>query len=149
MRAQVNSSTNVDIWWLIQTFKYQCLWVPSAFWIDFGVWFEDQKRFFLSKCPHYIKGYILNLGSMFFIFSLVLDLAYIDYTLRQIWSVYLQNLQCCEHSNKCLLLVIQQVEVLLNFFWESIFKQHQAIPFFGKHVHKDDHAFYVFKIGSG
>ena len=62
-------------------------------------------------------GYIINKGSMFFLFSLVLNLAYIDYSLCQILSVYMQYLRCCDHSNKCLFLVIQQAEVLLNFFW--------------------------------
>ena len=53
-----------------------------------------------------------------FLFALVLNLAYIDYSLCQIWSVYMQYLHCCDHSNECLFLVIQQAEVLLNFFGE-------------------------------
>ena len=69
----------------------------------------------LSKCPHHIMGYIINLGSMIFLFSLVLNLSYIDYFLCQIWSKYMQYLQCCDHYNKCLFLVTQQAEVL-NFF---------------------------------
>ena len=63
-------------------------------------------------------GYIMNLGSMFFLFSLVLNLAYIDYSMCQIWSVYIQYLGCCDHYNECLFLVIQQADVLLNFFGE-------------------------------
>ena len=47
--------------------------------------------------------------------SLVLNLAYIDYSLCLIWSIHMVYLQCCDHSNKCLFLVIQQV--LVNFFW--------------------------------
>ena len=73
---------------------------------------------FLSKWPHYIMGYIIHLGSMFFLFSLVLNLAYIDYSLCQIWSVHMHYLRRCDHSNNCLFLVIQRAEVLLNFFGE-------------------------------
>ena len=51
----------------------------------------------------------------FSLFPLLLNLAYIDYTLCQIWSVYMQYLRCWDHSNKCLFLVIQQAGVLLNF----------------------------------
>ena len=61
-------------------------------------------------------NYIINSGSMFFIVSLVCYLAYIDYSLCQIWSVYTQYLQCCAHSKNCLFPVVQQAEVLLNFF---------------------------------
>ena len=53
---------------------------------------------------------------MFFLFSLVLNLAYIDYTLCQIWSAYMQYLRRCDHTDKCSFLVIQQAEVLLNLF---------------------------------
>ena len=116
-RAQVNSSTIANICWLIQTFKYQ--------FCGFQVHFESNmvynlktKSDFWSKYPHYIMDYILNLGSMFFLVSLVWNLAYIDYSLCQIWSVYMQYLQCCDHSKKCLFLVVQQAEVLLNFFGE-------------------------------
>ena len=78
------------------------------------------KNGFWSKCPHYIMGYITHLGSIFFLLSLVLNLAYIDDSLCQIWSVYTQYLRCCGCSNKCLLLVFQQAEVLLNFFLVSV-----------------------------
>ena len=61
-------------------------------------------------------GYIIKLGSIFFLFALVSNLAYIEYRLYQIWSVYMQYLLCYDHSNKGLFLVIQQAEVLLNFF---------------------------------
>ena len=64
--------------------------------------------------------YIINLGSMFFLVSLVWNLAYIDYSLCQIWSVYMQYLQFCDLSKKCLFLVVQQAEVLLNFFGECM-----------------------------
>ena len=60
-------------------------------------------------------GYITNSGSIFFLFSLVLILAYIDYSLSQILSIYMQYFWCCDYSNKCFFLVIQQAEVLLNF----------------------------------
>ena len=117
MRAQVNSNTMSNICWLIQTFKYQRF--------GFQVYFKSilvynlkTKSDFWSKWPHYIMGYIINLGSMFFLFSLVLNLAYIDYSLCQILSVYMQYLPCCDHFNKCLFPVNQQAEVLLNFFDE-------------------------------
>ena len=29
--------------------------------------------------------------------------------------IYMQHLRCCDHSNKCLFLVFQKAEVLLNF----------------------------------
>ena len=121
MRAQMNSNTiaNTCICWLIQTFKYQCC--------GFQVHFKSilvhnlkTKRDFWSTCTHYIMGYIINLGSLFFLLSLVLNLAYIDCLLCQIWSVYMQYLRYCDHSNKCLFLVIQQAEVLLNFFGECM-----------------------------
>ena len=73
------------------------------------------KAIFLSKCVYYIMGYIINWGSIFFLFPLILNLAYIDHSLCQIWSIYTQYFLCCDHSNKCLFLVIQQAEVLLNF----------------------------------
>ena len=114
MRAQVNSNAIANICWLIQTFKYQCC--------GFQVHFKSilvhnlkTKGDFWSQWPHYIRGYITNLGSIFFVFTLVLHEAYIDYPLCQIWSVYMQYLRCCDHSNKCLFLVIQEAEVLLNF----------------------------------
>ena len=97
MRAQVNSSTITDICWLIQTFKYQ--------FCGFQVHFESNmvynlktKSDFWSKCLHNIMDYIINLGPMFFLVLLVWNLAYIDYSLCQIWSVYMQYLQCCDYS---------------------------------------------------
>ena len=62
-------------------------------------------------------GCIINSGPVFFLFSLVLDLAYIEYSVYQIWSGYMQYSRCYNNSNKCLFLVFQQTEVLLNFFW--------------------------------
>ena len=101
MRAQVNSSTIANICWLTQTFKYQ--------FCGFQVHFESNmvynlknKSDFLSKRPHYIMDYIINLGSMFFLVSLVWNLAYIGYSLCQIWSVYMQYLQYCDYSKKTL-----------------------------------------------
>ena len=114
--AQVNFSTVANICWLKQTFRKQC----CGFQEHFKSKFEHNlktKRDFWSKCPHNIIGNIINLGSMFFIFSLVSNLAYIDYSLCQIWSVYMQYMRRYDHSNNCLFLVIQQTEVLLNFFW--------------------------------
>ena len=122
MRAQVNSSTIACICWLIQTFKYQC----CGFQVHFKsilVYNLKTKSEFWSKCPHYIMGCILNFGSMFFLILLVLNLAYIDYSLSEIRSVYMQYLQCCDHSSKCLFLVIQQAEVLLTFFLVSVIVQ--------------------------
>ena len=111
------SSTIANICWLIQTFKYQCC--------GFQVHFKSilaynlkTKSDFWSKCPHHIMGYMIDLGSMFSLFALVLNFAYINYSLCQIWSVYMQYLRCCDHSNQCLFFVIQQAEVLLNFFGE-------------------------------
>ena len=49
-------------------------------------------------------GHIIRLGPIFFLLALVSNLAYIEYRMCQIWSVYMQNLQCVDHSNKCLLL---------------------------------------------
>ena len=124
-RAQVNSSTIAYICWLIQTFKYQC----CGFQVHFkSILVHDlkTKSDFWSKCPHYIMVYIINLGSMFFLFSLVLNLSYINYSLCHIWSVYMQYLRCCDHSNKCLFLVIQQAEVLLNFL-VSVAQSEQGI----------------------
>ena len=119
MRAQVNSNTIANICWLIQTFKYQC----CGFQVHFKsilVYDLKTKRDFWSTCTHYIMGYMMNLGSLFFLFSLGLNLTYIDYSLCRIWNVYMQYLRCCDHSNKCLFLVIQQAEVLLNFFGDCI-----------------------------
>ena len=74
MRAQVNSSTINNVCWLIQIFKNQC--------VGFQVHFKSilvcnlkTKSDFWSKSPHYKMGYMINLGSMFFLFSLVLNLA--------------------------------------------------------------------------
>ena len=120
MRAQVNCNTIADICWLIQTFTYQCCGFEVHF-KSILVYNLKTKRDFWPTCPHYIMGYILNLGSLFFPFSLVLNLAYIDYSLCQIWSVYIQYLRCFDHSNKGLFSVIQQAEVLLNFFWWMYF----------------------------
>ena len=116
MRAQVNSNTIANICLLIQTFKYKCY----GFHVHFKsvlVYNLKTKSDFWSQFPYYLMGYIINLGSMFFLFSLFLNLAYIDCSLCQIWSLYMQYLQCCDHSNKCLFLIIQLAEVLLNFFW--------------------------------
>ena len=116
MRAQVNSNSIANICWLIQTFQYQC----CGFQVHFKsilVYNLKTKRYFWSTCTHYIMGYIMNLGSLFFLFSLVLSLTYTDYSLCRIWSAYMQYLRCYDHCNKCLFLVIQQAEVLLNFFW--------------------------------
>ena len=74
-------------------------------------------------------GYIINLGSMFFLFLLVLNLAYIDCSLCQIWSVYMQYLRCCDPSNKRSFPVIQQAEVLLNFFGECM-----SLPLVPKYI---------------
>ena len=74
------------------------------------------KRDILSKCPHYIMAYRINLGDMCILLTLGLCLAYIDCSSCQIWSVYMQYLRRCDHSNNCLFLVIRQAEVLLNFF---------------------------------
>ena len=119
MRPQVKSSTIGDICWLMQTFKYQCCGLQVHF-KSILVCNSKTKSDFWSKCPHYIMGYIKDLSSMFFLFSLVLNLAYMDHTLCQIWSVYMQYLRRCDHFNKCLFLVIQQAEVLLNYFGECI-----------------------------
>ena len=114
MRAHVNSNTIANIFWLIQIFKYQC-WGFQVHFKSILVYNLKTKRDFWSTCPHYIMAYIINVGRLCFLFSLVLNLAYIDYSLCQIWNVYMQYLRCCDHSNKCLFLVIQQAEVLLNF----------------------------------
>ena len=64
---------------------------------------------------------IISLGSVLFLLLLVLNLAYNEYSLYQIWSVYMHYSRCYDHCNKCLLLVIQQTEVLLNFFGECMY----------------------------
>ena len=74
------------------------------------------------KCWHYIMDYIIKLGSIFFLFVLVSNLAYIEYLLCQIWSIYMQYLRCYDHCNKCLFPVIQLAEVLLNF-WRGVYLQ--------------------------
>ena len=66
-------------------------------------------------------GYIINLGSMVFLCSLGLNLAYIDYSLCLILSVYMQYMWCFDHSNNSFFLAIQQAEVLLNFFGECMY----------------------------
>ena len=119
MRAQVKSSTIANICWLIQTFKYQCCGFQGHF-KSILVYDLKTKSDLWSKCPYYIMGYIINLGSMFFLLPLVLYLACIDYSLWQIWSIYMQYLRCCDHSNKCLFLVNPQAVVLLNSFGECI-----------------------------
>ena len=116
MRAQVSSNTIAYICWLIQTVKYQC----CGFKVHFkSIWVYNlkTKSHSWSKCPHCIMGYMINLSSIFFLYSLVLNLAYSNHSLCQIWSVYMQHSWCCDHSNECLFIVIQQAEVLLNFFW--------------------------------
>ena len=115
MRAQVNCNTFIDICWLIQTFTYQCCGFEVHF-KSILVYDLKTKRDFWPTCPPYIMGFMINLDSLFFPFSLVLNLAYIDYSLCQIWSVCMQYLRCFDHSNKCLFPVIQQAEMLLNFF---------------------------------
>ena len=130
MRAQVNSNTIAYICWLIQTFKYQCCGFEVQF-KSILVYDLKTKRDFWPTCPHYIMSYIVNLGSLFSLFSLFLNLSSIDYSLCQIWSVYMQYLRCFDHSNKCLLLVIQQAEVLLTFLGECIHsgtKKTHSIP---------------------
>ena len=121
MRAWVNSSNIANICWLIQTFKYQFCGFQEHFESN-TMYNLKTKSDFWSKCPHYTMDYIINLGSMFFLVSLVRNLAYINYSLCQIWSVYMQYLQCCDYSKKCLFLVVQQAEVLLNFFGECTCK---------------------------
>ena len=78
------------------------------------------KRDIWSKCPHYILGYMINVGPMSVLCALVLNLAYTNYWLCQNWSVYMQYLWRCDHSNNCLFLVTRQVEVLLNISSDCI-----------------------------
>ena len=86
MRAQVNSSTPANICGLIQTFKYQ-YWGFQVYFKSILVYNLKTKSDFWSKCSHYIMGYMIYWVSIFFIFSWVLNLAYIDYSLCQIWRV--------------------------------------------------------------
>ena len=123
MRAQVTSGTPVNVCWLIQTFKYQ-YWGFQVYFKSILVYNLKTKSDFWSKCPHYIICYIINWVSIFFIFSYVLNLAYIDYSLCQIWRAYMQYSRCCDHSNECVFLVCQQAEVLLNFFGECMCNKH-------------------------
>ena len=60
--------------------------------------------------------YVINLSPIFFIISMVVHLAYIEYELYQIWCIYMQYFRCCDLSNKTLFIVIQSGEVLLNLF---------------------------------
>ena len=64
MRAQVKSSTIANISWLIQTFKCQCCGF-EGYLKSILVYNSKTESDFWSKCPHYIMGYIINLGSMF------------------------------------------------------------------------------------
>ena len=80
--AQVNSSTIDNICWLIQTFKYQCY----GFQVHFKsvlVYNVKTKRDFLSKCPHYIMGCIINFGPMFSYFY-------------WFWIGHISNIQCAK-----------------------------------------------------
>ena len=115
MRAQVNSSTLANICLLIQTFKYQC----CGFQVHFKsiLVYNVKTKSDLCQMSTLHNGLHNKFGFYFFLCSLVLNLAYIDYSLRQIWSVNIQCLRCCDHSNKCLFLVIQEAEVLLNILW--------------------------------
>ena len=130
MRAQVNSNTIANICWLIQTFKFQCCGFQVHFKSNL-VYNLKTKSDFWSKCPHYIMGYIISLGSMFFLFPLVFNLAYIDYSLCQIWSVCMQYLRCSDHSNKCLFLVIQQAETFFGECIPSSYPRLKNTPFRG------------------
>ena len=67
------------------------------------------------------NGLYNQFGLYVFLFSLFFYLPYIDYSLCQIWSVYMQYMRRCDHSNNCLFLIIQQAEVLLNIFGECIY----------------------------
>ena len=131
MRAQVNSNTIVNICWLIKKFRYQCCGFEVHF-KSILVYNLKTKRYFWPTCPHYIMGYIINLGSLFFLFSLVLNVVYIDYSLCQIWSVYMQYLRYFDHSNKCLFLVILQAELLLNFFWWEYFHNSSVMRYYDR-----------------
>ena len=112
MRAQVISSTIANICWLMQIFK--CQFCGFQMHLESNMVYNlKTKSDFWSKCPHYIMDYMINLGPMFFLVSLVWNFAYIDYSLCQIWSVYMEYLQCCDRSKKCLFLVVQQAEMLL------------------------------------
>ena len=53
-------------------------------------------------------GYIIKVGFYIFPIFIGLNLAYIDYSLCQIWSVYMQYLRFYDNSDKCLFLIIQQ-----------------------------------------
>ena len=109
MGAQVISS-DITICWLIQTHKYQCFGFQMHF-KSILVLNLKTKREFWWKRLHYIMGYITNRGFIFFYFHCFFYLAYMDYSLCQMWSVYIQYLWCSDHSNKCLFLVIQYAEV--------------------------------------
>ena len=66
--------------------------------------------------------YIINLGSMFFLVSLIWNLAYIDYSLCHIiWSVYMQYLQCCDHSKKMLVPRCSTDWSVANLFLVSVY----------------------------
>ena len=65
--AQVNYNTIDNICWLIQTFNYQCYGLQVHF-KSILMYNLKAKRDVWSNCPHYIMGYIINLGSMFFRF---------------------------------------------------------------------------------
>ena len=70
-------------------------------------------RDFFIKMSTLHNGLHNKLGFYVFLFSLVLDLAYIDYLLCQIWSVYMHYSRCCDHSNYCLFPVIQPAKLFL------------------------------------
>ena len=52
--------------------------------------FEDQQRFFYKEnFSHYTTDYIMNSGHTFFIFSLVLNVAYVEYFLTSLKYIHL------------------------------------------------------------
>ena len=114
IRAQVNSSAIANISWLKPTFKYQCCGFQVHF-KSIVMYNMKTKSDFWSKYPHYIMDAIINLGSTFFLFSLVLNFAYIYYTLCQI---EMNTCSICDDVtisiNKYFSLF---AEVLLNLFW--------------------------------
>ena len=81
---QVSFSAMANISCLIQTFKQQCFGLQLYFEL-IQVHKLKTKSDFYKKKSHYMIDYITNLS------PISLNLAYIEYLLCQIWSVYMRH----------------------------------------------------------
>ena len=87
----------------------------------FGCIIWRQRRMFIKISTFHNRLHNTFVCCIFlFGLEVVFNLAYINYSLCRIWSVNMQYLRCCDHSDESLFLIIQQAEVLLNVFGECI-----------------------------